>query len=109
MKRVFSSLNLVEVHHARNLLEAEGVRAFVRNELLSGAMGELPLTECQAELWIADASDAVRAERVLREGLVRGAGKGAPWQCVCGEKLEAQFSQCWRCMGNQQGNPTVPR
>ena len=101
MKRVFSSLNLAEIHHARNLLEAEGVRAFVRNELLSGAVGELPFTECQAELWIADASDSVRAERVLREGLVRHAGTGAAWQCACGEILEAQFSQCWRCGRNR--------
>jgi hypothetical protein len=100
MKRVFSSLNLAEIHHAKNLLEAEGVRAFVRNELLSGAMGELPFSECQAELWIADAADVVRAERVLREGLVRDAGKGVPWKCACGEILEAQFSQCWRCGRN---------
>lgn len=100
MKRIFSSPNLVEVHHARNLLEAEGVRTFLRNELLAGAMGELPFTECQVELWIADGSDAVRAERVLREGRVRDAGKGVPWQCICGEKLEAQFGQCWRCAGN---------
>ena len=100
MKRVFSSPNLVEIHHARNLLEAEGVRAFVRNELLAGAMGELPFTECQAELWIADAADSVRAERVLREGRVRDAGTGAAWQCACGEILEAQFSQCWRCGRN---------
>ena len=100
MKRIFSSPNLVEVHHARNLLEAEGVQTFLRNELLAGAMGELPFAECQAELWIADGSDAVRAERVLREGRVRGAGKGIPWQCACGEKLEAQFSQCWRCARN---------
>ena len=97
MKRIFSSPNLVEIHHARNLLEAEGVRSFVRNELLSGAVGELPFNECQAELWIVDGSDAMRAERVLREGLVRDAGNGTPWQCACGEMLEAQFGQCWRC------------
>jgi hypothetical protein len=100
MRRVFSSPNVVEVHHARNLLEAEGIRAFVRNELLQGAIGELPFTECQAELWIADAADSVRAERVLREGLVRDTGRGAAWQCACGEILEAQFSQCWRCGRN---------
>lgn len=100
MRRVFSSASLVEVHHARNLLESEGVRTFLRNELLAGAMGELPFTECQAELWVVDASDAARAERVLREGRVRDAGKGSPWQCVCGERLEAQFSQCWRCSRN---------
>ncbi|MBI3372279.1 MAG: DUF2007 domain-containing protein [Betaproteobacteria bacterium] len=97
MKRVFSSLNLAEVHHARNLLEAEGIRAFVRNEFLSGAMGEVPFDQCQPELWIAADQDSARAERVLREGLLWGRAKGSIWQCACGEIIEAQFTQCWRC------------
>ena len=97
MKRVFRSLNLAEVHHARNLLEAEGIRALVRNEYLSGAMGEVPFDECQPELWIADEDDSARAERVLREGVRRDAARGSIWQCACGEILEAQFTHCWRC------------
>lgn len=97
MKRVFSSLNLAEVHHARNLLEAEGIRAFVRNEYLSGAMGEVPFDQCQSELWIAADHDSTRAERVLRDCLLWGCARGAIWQCACGEIIEAQFTQCWRC------------
>jgi len=42
LKRIYSSHNLVAVHHARNVLEAEGIRAVVKNEILSSAMGELP-------------------------------------------------------------------
>ncbi|MGH8765411.1 MAG: putative signal transducing protein, partial [Burkholderiales bacterium] len=42
MKRVFSSYNQVLVHHARNVLAAEGVQSELRNQYLSSAMGELP-------------------------------------------------------------------
>jgi len=95
MRRVFSSFDIVAVHHARNLLEAEGIGAVVRNERLASAMGELPPAECQAEVWVLDEADAARAERLLREG--RPAA-GAAWVCpACGEQLEPQFTQCWRC------------
>ena len=95
MKRVFSSFNRVAVHHARNLLSNEGIRAEVRNEFLSSAMGELPPAECQAELWVLRDDDAPRAERLLRYGAQTG---GCPWRCAaCGEVLEPQFTQCWNC------------
>ena len=71
MKRVYSSYNLAAVHHARNLLEVEGIRARVRNELLGSAMGQLPPIECQIELWVIDDADAERAERMLRLGALR--------------------------------------
>ena len=97
MKRVFSSFDRIAVHHAHNLLAAEGIESVVRNEMLSSAMGELPPAECQAELWVLDDADAPRAERILRHGSRPGAS-GPPWRCAaCGEVSEPQFTQCWRC------------
>ena len=61
MKRIYSSFNLAAVHHARNLLDAEGIRAVVKNEMLSSAMGELPPAECQIELWVVRDGEAARA------------------------------------------------
>lgn len=92
MKRIYSSFNRIAAHHARNLLEAEGIRAEVRNEFLSSAMGELPPAECQAEVWV-DARDAARAEEILR----RPRPSGPDWMCSCGERLGPQFTQCWKC------------
>jgi hypothetical protein len=92
LKRIYSSHNLIAVHHARNVLEAEGIRAVVKNEMLSSAMGELPPAECQAELWV-DASDAARAEQIL----LRKETPEPGWTCGCGETLGGQFTQCWRC------------
>ena len=93
MKRVYSSHNLVLAHHARNLLEAEGIETQLRNQALSSAMGELPPAECEAEVWVVNEEDAPRALGVLR----RPAPAGPDWQCVCGEKSGAQFTQCWSC------------
>lgn len=95
MPRVFSSFDRLAAHHARNLLESAGIRAEVRNEALGSAMGELPPAECLAEVWVMDAGDTARAEKLLRDGPPVA---GAPWTCpACGERLEPQFSQCWRC------------
>jgi hypothetical protein len=95
MRRVYSSFNLLAVHHAKNVLETEGIRATVKNEHLSSAMGELPPAECQAELWVLRDDDAPCAERLLHNGPQTG---GAPWRCAaCGEVSEPQFTQCWNC------------
>ena len=93
MKRVFGSFNQTAVYHARNLLEAEGIEVLVRNAALSSAMGDLPPAECQAELWVLNEHDAPRAERLL----LAPRAQGPDWTCACGEKLGAQFTQCWRC------------
>ena len=98
MKRIFSSWNLAAVYHAKNLLEVEGIRASVRNELLSSGIGQLPPIECQIELWVINDADAERAEQILRSGTLRPEERGRHWRCNgCGEVSEAQFTQCWRC------------
>ncbi len=93
MKRVFSSYNQTAVYHARNLLENAGIETVVKNAILSSAMGELPPAECQAELWVLHDSDGARAEQILAEKPT----SEPEWTCACGEKLGAQFTQCWRC------------
>jgi hypothetical protein len=99
MKRVFSSHNLVLIHHSRNLLEAEGIETEVRREMLSSAMGELPPAECLAEVWVLRERDVLRAEEVLRRPPV----SGPDWNCAnCGEVSGAQFTQCWKCGATRQ-------
>lgn len=93
MKRVFGSYNQQLVHHAKNLLEAAGIRVLVRNQYLSSAMGELPPAECQAELWVLEDADSEKANQILRAD----PPAGPDWSCACGETLGAQFTQCWRC------------
>lgn len=96
MKRVFSSESLAEVGHFRNLLEQAGIPCLIKNEQLSGALGEIPFLECLPELWVLRDEEAQRARRLIdqqREPVV------APeWHCRrCGEQNEGQFAACWRC------------
>lgn len=97
MYLLYSSLKLFEVHHLKNLLEAEGIRCQIRNELLSRLAGEIPFTECAPELWLLEERDLELARRIVTDfGSVTVAGP--PWQCPnCGEALEGQFSACWHC------------
>jgi hypothetical protein len=102
LKRIYSSHNLAAVHHARNLLEIEGIRAVVKNEFLSSAMGDLPPAECQAEVWVLLEADAERAAAFLKQ--VFSKTPGTPWKCpACGESSEGQFTQCWRCGAYREG------
>lgn len=97
MQPLFSSLNLLEVHHLKNLLEAEGIRCHIKNELLSRLAGEIPFTECAPQLWLLDERDLGRARRIVAD-FGCGAAAGPRWQCKnCGEALEGQFSACWHC------------
>ena len=97
MRLLYSSLKLHEIHHLKNLLEAEGVRCQIRNELLSRLAGEIPFTECAPELWLLDERDFERARRILAD-FARPAAAAPTWKCPgCGESLEGQFSACWRC------------
>lgn len=98
MKRIYSSFNLAAVHHARNVLATAGIRAVVKNEYLSSAMGDLPPAECQAELWLLDPRDAPRAEQLL----FQQQPSGEDWTCGCGERLGGQFTQCWSCGAYRQ-------
>lgn len=97
MYLLYSSLKLLEVHHLKNLLEAEGIRCQIRNELLSRLAGEIPFTECAPELWLLDDRDLERARRIVSD-FGRAPVPKSPWQCpACGEALEGQFSACWHC------------
>jgi hypothetical protein len=95
MKRVFRAASLIQVAHARNVLLAAGIQSELRNQYLSGALGDLPMLETWPQLFVED-SDEHAALRALARAAV--APSGASWTCEhCGELLEPQFTSCWRC------------
>ncbi len=100
MQRVYTARHPIDAHLVRGLLEAEGIPAEVRGEVLFGARGEIPMTEdTLPSVWVLDEWAATRARSVVlrhRAGLAPAAGPA--WSCpACGETLEPQFSDCWRC------------
>jgi len=105
MKRVATSEMLAEVGHYRNVLEQNGIACVVKNERLSGALGEVPFLECLPELWVLRDGDEARAARLLAE-LRAPAAPGLPWLCPhCGEDNAAEFAACWSCSRIEAGEP----
>ncbi len=95
MKQVFRAASLLQVAHARNLLIAAGIDSELRNQYLAGALGDLPMLETWPQLWVEDALESA-ARHVLERAAA--APSGTPWTCAqCGERLEPQFTACWRC------------
>ena len=105
MKTVFSSHNLVEAHHMKNLLEASGIRCRIRNENLVYLAGEVPFSECALQLVIERDEDIPAAETLISEFPHPRLGVFESWRCPdCGEMIEGQFTACWNC-GGARGDP----
>lgn len=95
MKRIYRAASLLQVAHARNVLISAGIHCELRNQYLAGALGDLPMLETWPELMVEE-SDEEYARSVLRRAAA--AAGGEPWICPhCEERLEPQFTGCWRC------------
>jgi hypothetical protein len=96
MKLLARCDHALQAAHLANMLRAAGIRCEVRNTTLSGAIGDIPWLECAPQIWIADDFDEARALDLLND--LRAAATGPDWVCpACGERLEAQFAECWQC------------
>lgn len=106
MSVFYASNNRIEIYHLRNLLEAAGIACRLRNEALSQLAGELPFPDCAMEIWLQNDDDRPRADAVLelmRDGPPADQRSAPEWHCGCGERLEAQFTACWRCGAPRTG------
>ena len=98
MKPVFSTLKLHEAHLLKNVLQTEGIRCRLRNEGLSLLAGEIPFPECAIQILIEREEDRGHADEVIARWTRHPPAAGPQWTCPgCGERLEAQFTACWRC------------
>jgi hypothetical protein len=100
MTQVFVARNPVEAHLVQGILEAAGIGAEVRGEALWSARGGLPLTaDTLPAVWVLDDARAAEALRLVAEYAAAPPQAAGPfWTCwACGERVEPQFAQCWRC------------
>ena len=100
MKKLTTAASAIDIHHYRNLLEAEGIPCEVRNEHLSSVFGEVPFAETWPQLWVVNDLDYDRAKQLLSEDNLQES-PARPWRCKsCGEENEGQFAACWNCGAN---------
>jgi hypothetical protein len=103
MQRLRSHQSVTHLGYLRSILEEAGIGCVIKNERLSGALGEIPFLECWPELWVTDTNDLRRAERLIAMAEA-DAEPGEAWQCSeCGEMIEGQFAACWQCGNAEQG------
>jgi len=97
MKKVYTTKDPLMIGHLKNVLATFDIQCVTRHQLSSGA-GELPPIDCWPELWVVDDHRKTEAEAILRKTLAPLKSVKKSWHCVgCGEEIEGQFSECWKC------------
>jgi len=97
MKRVYSAEHGLMTEHIKDILQEEGISCMIKNLNLAGALGELPPIECWPEVWILEDDDYDRASSIVEDLIKESDEYRIPWLCQCGEKIEGQFTDCWKC------------
>lgn len=104
MQKVYSSPSLSMVYFAKNVLASYGIESIVQGENLTSLAGEIPWTDAWAELWISDEKRAEEAREILELSLKEAEHSEETWKCpTCGEELEGQFTECWKCGTEKPG------
>src|SRR3990172_2103817 len=96
-----------DAHLLRSVLEAEGIRACVVDDVTTTWLWYLGTALGGAKLQVAK-RDADRAKGALREA---GSGETAidscPWTCPkCGTEVDAGFEICWSCESPKENGAT---
>jgi len=98
LKKVTSADSLVTINHYKNLLESEGIPAFLKNEHLGSIVGEMPFQEVWPQLLVINDLDYDLAVQLIDSHKIIDESPVAPWRCSnCGTENEGQFSACWSC------------
>jgi hypothetical protein len=95
MKRLFTSPDSAELELLKNMLQKAGIRSVEKNKYMAQT---IPAPPSQAELWVENEADYPTAVAMLEEWQHPTNTSGASRTTSrCGEKLESQFSKCWKC------------
>ncbi len=98
MERIYSEHSPIFIHHLKDILEEKGISTIIKNEFLSGGVGELPPTEVWPELWVVKKEDGDAAHKIVQEFIESTRSPARDWVCAaCGEHVEGQFKVCWNC------------
>jgi hypothetical protein len=86
MQRFFRHHDRFHVYQVKSILDDAGIPCFVKNELVQGAIGEIPPMDSEPEIWLQDSEWQSKAQKIL------------DWACAhCGQMNEFQFAICWKC------------
>ncbi len=97
MKEIYIARDPLNANVVKGLLEEQGIPATVQGEFVYSLHGTAGVM--YPSVWVLSDDDFDRAEEIVRDFEARvGQRKTDTWQCrQCGEILEEQFTECWRC------------
>jgi hypothetical protein len=112
MKKLSDAGDLFSLTELKSFLEQEGIPCLLKNELMIGLSGEVPINESSPQLWVANDEDEARARELLKDWRAAEEQPASTWGCPqCNELVEGQFTSCWNCGAAKPGtsqNETPP-
>lgn len=96
MKRVYLANTLLDAQLALDTLHALQIDAHIFNAHAAGALGEIPYSQANPEIWVSDDTQAERAREALAQPGIPLTDKICP---RCGESNPGNFLSCWHCSG----------
>ena len=96
MKMIYTNENHFIVSNIKNIVEAQNISTFIKNEFAQGAVGEISAFDSWPELWIIADTDYERAINIVNTS--QNSGKDKNWICNnCSEENGSAFEVCWSC------------
>jgi len=98
MRPLWTSQDTLLIGFLEAFLKDRGFQVTLVGEHKAGVAGLLPPNECWYELTLLDPEQEAQARESTREFFSSDKNQYAAWVCEkCGEVLEPQFTDCWRC------------
>ena len=92
---VYSNESSFLVNNVKNIIEAEEIEVFLKNEYAQGAVGEISTFDSWPEIWVVNDLDYDRAIEIVKSSQSNKTGE---WICKsCSESNDLSFEICWKC------------
>lgn len=97
MKLIYTHENIMVLHSAKNILELNGIEAFVKSEDIIPSGARLGIGNIFLELWIMHDGDYDKARAIIEKQIENPEPKES-WFCPkCAEQNDGSFDVCWNC------------
>ena len=105
--KIFTTDDRVLIYHLKNILLAEGIECYIKNDMMYTLAGEVPVDEVLPELWITNAAQYDVSKKIMDKVLHSDRSAEKSWICAsCGEAHDGQFTSCWKCGAEHHQNQT---